>query len=118
MKHQMGKAVLRTGLQTLLITLLMFFLTNMLSPLKAATWEAELEQQALSHSGWAMAATVGASYSEEPMRQRVGVGQASMLDQVSSSIVLLLLALFSCGGIFCIVLPLKNDRNKVEHELR
>ncbi|MCE0558428.1 hypothetical protein [Motilimonas sp. E26] len=65
MKYQLGKTILNS----VLITLLLLFLTNLLQPLKAATWsEREVAEslegqltEALSHSGWAMASTVGAS---------------------------------------------------------
>ncbi|MCE2596339.1 hypothetical protein K6Y31_16175 [Motilimonas cestriensis] len=66
MKYQLGKTILNS----VLITLLLLFLTNLLQPLKAATFSEPLEvannleeqlNLALSHSGWAMASTVGAA---------------------------------------------------------
>lgn len=104
MKHQFGKTVLRTGLQTLLLTLIMFFLSNMLTPLKAATWEAQQQQQALSHSGWTMASTVGGTLLTEQEELGATGQSVQMLGQISSVLVMAMLVILSCCGLLCIVM--------------
>ncbi|MCE2570495.1 hypothetical protein [Motilimonas eburnea] len=114
MNHQFGKSLLRKGFQALLVTLIMFFLTNMLTPLKAATWQGETERQRAAPTDWPItAASVNyASHPlgnplKSPLHSRAGKAQSGYLEHVSSSIVVILLVTFCCGGILSIAWSLK-----------